>query len=210
MFMTDLALLLDDWKPHDDTDASIHLGYAEQTARIREGDETAFEELIFALSRSLESYARRFLPNADLAQDAVQDVFAHLWMQRESLRLRGSLRVYLYTAVRNRALDLRKSSQAEIRRLSNSPDADVPLGMGQPLDTPDVMLQRDEVEVRVYAALDSLPPRTREAALLRWRDGLSRGEIATIMGVATPTVNNQLTAAARVVRALLIDLREST
>lgn len=71
MPISDIVLLLDDWKPHDDVDTAIHLGYAEQAARILAGDETAFEELIFALSRSLESYARRFLLNADLAQDAV-------------------------------------------------------------------------------------------------------------------------------------------
>ncbi len=206
--VSEIAFLFDEGKSQDDA-VVLHFGHAEQARRVRAGDESAFEELILAFSSPLVGYARRFVANADIARDVVQDVFAHLWLQRETLRIRGSMRAYLYTAVRNRALDVRKSSQAELRRLTTSDVPGSAMGMGERIDAPDVALQRCEIEARVQAALDTLPARAREAALLRWRDGLSRGEIATIMGVAVATVNNQLTAAARVVRALLIDLRES-
>jgi RNA polymerase sigma-70 factor (ECF subfamily) len=116
------------------------------------------------------------------------------------------VRGYFYTAVRNRALDVRKREQAERARWTDE-SSDVPAGMAHDTPGPEHEMYRQEVAARVNAALDTLAPRAREAALLRWRDGLSRPEIAAIMGVAVPTINNQLTSAARVMRALLADLR---
>lgn len=178
-------------------------------ARIRANDHSAFEELLDAIVGPLEAYARRFSRSRDTAQDLVQDVFARLWEQRAALTIRGSVRGYLYTAVRNRALDIRRRDAADAVRWTITTADDVPLGMGHGTTTPDADVERKEIAARVSAALDTLPPRAREAALLRWVDGLSRAEVASVMGVAIGTVKNHLTLAATTVRALLADLRDA-
>jgi RNA polymerase sigma-70 factor (ECF subfamily) len=81
--------------------------------------------------------------------------------------------------------------------------------MGKGDDPADVTVVRKEIVARVAAALDALPPRAREAALLRWNDGLSRQEIADVMGVALGTVKNHLALATETLRTLLADLRDT-
>lgn len=207
----DVAALFDGWTTADDASSATHEAYATLWARVRQGDEEAFKSLVLALGSPLQGYARRFLPSRDTAEDVVQDVFAHVWEQRQVLVVGGTVRGYLYAAVRNRALNERKRAQAEATRLAVASAETVRDGGEQSRadSAPDAQLYREEVAARVMAALDTLPPRAREVALLRWRDGLGRSEIAAVMGIAVPTVNNQLTLAARIVRNLLADLRPS-
>ena len=64
-------------------------------------------------------------------------------------------------------------------------------------------IARDELR-RLQSALDHLPPRCREAVLLRQVDGLSRREIAAHMGIAEKTVKRHLAdGAARAGRSSL-------
>jgi RNA polymerase sigma factor (sigma-70 family) len=53
------------------------------------------------------------------------------------------------------------------------------------------LIARDDLR-RLQRALDHLPPRCREAVLLRQVDGLSRQEIAARMGIAEKTVKRHL------------------
>lgn len=188
----------DAWSPGESRASDLEL-----LGLIATGDPQAFEALLAAYAKQLASYARRFLGSPDTAQDAVQDVFAHLWENRKSVTVRSSVRAYLYTSVRNRALNIRKRDIAEVARIARGTTE---LRTAEPADAG---LYNKEIAARVATALNSLSPRAREVALLRWRDGLSRIEIASIMGVAVPTVNNQLTLATRTMRDLLRDLKGS-
>lgn len=209
--LADIAAAFDGWSSADDVASATH-EYAALWARVRRGDESAFKSLVLELGAPLQSYARRFLPLADAAEDIVQDVFAHMWESRATVEVRGTVRGYLYAAVRNRALNERKRAISEDARLAAA-GAETVSGLAERSrwmeHSPDAHLYRQEIMARVTAALATLPPRAREVALLRWRDGLGRGEIAAVMGIAVPTVNNQLTLAAKVVRSLLADLRPS-
>jgi len=209
-YVSDLVLLFNGTTADDDGASAVHAGYTALVQRIRDGDVAAFEELVLSLSRPLEAYAYRFSGSRDAAKDLIQDVFAHLWEGRATLVVRGSVRGYLYAAVRNRALDIRKRDHAEVARITAVSSFGVPAGMAESSYEADASLYDSEIAARVTAALDALPPRAREVALLRWRSGLGRAEIATVMGITISTVSNQLTLAARVVRALLADLRDGT
>jgi RNA polymerase sigma-70 factor (ECF subfamily) len=179
-------------------------------ARIRAGEHDAFEELLTSVVRPLEAYARRFTGSREEASDLVQDVFAHLWECRATVHVRGSVRAYLYTAVRHRAIDVQRRDSAEALRLTRASDAGHPVGMAQGSYAADADADHREIAARVTEALNGLPPRAREAALLRWADGLSRTEIAAVMGIAIPTVKNHLALAATTIRGLLADLREQS
>jgi RNA polymerase sigma-70 factor (ECF subfamily) len=183
--------------------------HSELLVRIRRDDAAAFDELISLLAQPLVLYARRFSASIDDAQDLVQDVFLWVWEQRHALEVRGSLRAYLYTAVRHRAFDVRKRNDAEAARITAvHADGGVP-AMGHGAAMADSALERHEIASRLAAAFATLPPRAREVALLRWQDGLSHAEIAAVMGIALGTVKNHLTLATQMTRALLEDLRDS-
>jgi RNA polymerase sigma-70 factor (family 1) len=204
-FVFDVLSCLDSEDAHDDARVHSAVSHAELVRRIQGGEHAAFEELLVALIRPLELYARRFSRSHDAAKDIVQDVFAHLWEQRRELTIRGSVRAYMYTMVRHRAMNIHKRDVAERARWVTAIDATSGT-ISHSVATPDVTVVQNELRARVAAALDTLPPRAREAALLRWTDGLSRAEIAEVMGIALGTVKGHLTLATETLRMLLADL----
>jgi RNA polymerase sigma factor (sigma-70 family) len=75
------------------------------------------------------------------------------------------------------------------------------------------LIARDELR-RLQAALDQLPPRCREAFVMRQVDGLSRREIAVRMGVSEMTVKYHLKEAGNTLADILygerIDMRNKS
>ena len=177
---------------------------ADLVARVREGDERAFEALFRMHYDGLCGFAIRYVRERALAEELVQDLFAALWARRATWEVRGgagSVRAYLFAAVRNRALNLR--ARRAVERDWEADEADV--RALHPAPTPaDQALEAAELRARVDAALESLPERCRLVMQLRWREQLSYAEIAEVMGISPKGVENQL---ARGLKALRDRLR---
>ena len=60
--------------------------------------------------------------------------------------------------------------------------------------------RRAEIEVRLWEAVDALPPKRRELLLLNKRDGLTYGDIARLKGLSENTVRNQIFRAIKALR----------
>jgi RNA polymerase sigma-19 factor, ECF subfamily len=159
--------------------------------RIRGGDTAAFEELFRAHYEGLCRFAYRYLNDTSLAEDLVQELFTDLWADHGHLELRGSVRAYLYAAVRNRALNHRKHQLVECDWERNEAMSNVrelhrpPVPVDEPLD----IAERDAT---VNAAIQALPERCRLVMQLRWREQLSYAEIAAVMGISIKGVEIQL------------------
>lgn len=176
-------------------------GDAERLSRIRAGDVAAFEAVVRAHAPGLVAFAYRYVRSRELAADLAQDVFAQIWERRESLDVRGSIRAYLYGAVRNRALNAIRRDSLLSRWRDTESTRDPANGRAAP--SADRPLEEAELLTALHAALASLPPRTREVARLRWQEEMSYAEIATVMEITVSTVSNQLLRAAKRMRALL-------
>ncbi len=171
--------------------------------RLRQSDVAAFDAIVYLYNDALEDYARRITHDDDLTQDVVQDVFVRLWELRETLEIQSTLQSYLYGGIRNRAISALRHRQVQERCVTDFLTESMTPGLGVKFVSPDVAMERQELADALALALNSLSLRVRQVALLRWRDKLSRAEIAAVLGVAVPTVNNQLTAAAKALRPLL-------
>ena len=167
--------------------------------RIRDGDPAALEELFHEQYAALCRFANRYLHDRAAAEDLVQDVFASLWAARLRLEVRGSLRSYLFGAVRNRALNVRKHQLVErdweldealpdVRALHRAPPR------------PDDLLDDVERRDRLRAAVEALPERCRLVMQLRWEEQLTHAEIAEVMGISVKGVERQLARGLRVLR----------
>src|SRR5690349_5507253 len=75
-------------------------------ARVRAGDEAAFQELFFRYYRQLYTFVFGYIRSRSMAEDVVQDLLLSVWRQRADWHIRSSLRTYLFGAARNRALNL--------------------------------------------------------------------------------------------------------
>lgn len=169
-------------------------------ALLRENDESAFRTLFERYDQPLTVFATRMLHSQDRASDVVQDVFVRLWNDRARLIIQGSVKAYLYAAVRNKTLDMLKRDKIEQRwRVAFEGSGGSP-GMGIAARNEAERLELQELEAAMQAAIAQLPERARQIATLRWYDRLSRIEIADILGIAVGTVNKQLTLSARAMR----------
>lgn len=169
--------------------------------RIRAGDARAFEELFRAYQLELRRFVYRYVDSWAIAEDLVHDVFVAIWRRRTSWTVRGSLRLYLFTAARNNALShLRREIRERRWRASLERG---PLGdSGRHAENDGLRnLEQEERTALVRAAIAELPDRCREAIILRWQRQLSYAEIADAMQISVKTVEIHLTRGAKMLRA---------
>lgn len=172
---------------------------ADCVSRIRGGDLRAFEQLHRATHPLLVAYASRLVGEAR-AEEVVQDLFFDLWRTRVGWIVPGSVRAYLVTAVRNRALNLLRRDGVEqawaddemhdaVRTLHPSPPR------------PDVAVTDAELVARLVSAIRRLPARCALAMQLRWYGGLTHAEIATALDISVKGVEHQLARGLKALRA---------
>jgi RNA polymerase sigma-70 factor, ECF subfamily len=166
-------------------------------ARVRAGDAQALEVLFRAFYGPLCGFAYRYTAERALAEELVQDVFAELWTRRAELEVQGSARSYLFAAVRNRALNLRKRQAME--RDWERDEAQV-RALHPAAPRIDQALEARELRDRLDAAIESLPERCRLVMHLRWREQMSYAAIADVMGISAKGVEIQLSRGLRVLR----------
>src|SRR5215204_626553 len=170
-------------------------------ARLRGGDQRALESLFRAYFAPLCEFAVRYVHEAALAEEIVQDLFADLWARRVDWLPRGPVRAYLFGAVRNRALNLRKRQATERDWAENESVTEI-RSLHRAPERVDDALEREELRSRVHAAVESLPERCRLVMHLRWREQMSHAEIAAIMGISVKGVENQLGRGLKALRGL--------
>ena len=154
-------------------------------------DATALTELYDAFVQPLFRYGRRLTPDPALVKDGIHDVFADLWRyaQAGTLGEVDSVKFYLFRALKNRLLrSLRPgpvafdSDRAEAVSAADSvPDVELRL-VGEETD--------EAVRQRLQRAVDALPPRQKQAILLRFYDELSYAEIGELMGLTPQATYN--------------------
>ena len=172
---------------------------ADLVARIRGGDSRAFEELFRREYAALCRFADRYVRDGPASEDLVQDLFTTLWTNRARLEVRGSLRAYLFTAVRNRALNLRKHTLVE-RAWARDESAPEVRALHRAPRRPDDLLDESERDARLRGAIAHLPERCRLVMQLRWREQLGHADIAAVMGISIKGVERQLARGLRALR----------
>lgn len=175
---------------------------AEVQALVR-GEWSAFGAVYAAYYEALCRYALRFLRSRQGAEDLVHDVFLRIWRDREQLVIRGSVRSYLYAAVRNRALDVLRRARTEVAVTETAQRLEAADGECEAVGEADASLAAAELAAALQRVIDELPPRVRETILLRWQRQLTNREIADALGVTLKTVEAHLARAYRALRERL-------
>jgi RNA polymerase sigma-70 factor (ECF subfamily) len=169
--------------------------------RIRSGDAEALGELYDAYASSALATAMRVVGGRDEAEDVVHDAFVTVWRKIGSFDAeRGSVRGWLMTVVRNRAIDRVRARRGSM----NLDDADErSLLRTGPNPTWEAALGRTSAaEMRV--AMGKLPEEQRRAVELAYFEGYTYREVADLTGVAAGTANGRLRLALTKLRETLI------
>ncbi len=166
-----------------------------------------FVELVRRHSGELGRYLTRYLGDAALAEDVLQDTFLQVHVKCGLYRIGWPARPWLYTVALHRAVDaLRRSRRLPTTRLDPSHEADGPESLVELLarDEPGPLeeLQERERQQWVRESLARLPEPLRQTLELVYYRGLSYAEIAGLLGVPPGTVKSRLHGAIARLRAM--------
>jgi len=140
-----------------------------------------------------------FLAHAADAEDVAQESMLHLLERLADWDSARSYRAWRTTLVLNRCRD--RLRRAEARRTAEESAAEV--RAESPLPDPGDALQHAEVEAVLALGLRALPPREREAFVLRDLEGLDTADVARTLAITESSVRSLVTLARRRLREVL-------
>jgi RNA polymerase sigma-70 factor, ECF subfamily len=127
------------------------------------------------------------------AEDAVQEALVRAWMRSERGERVESLPAWVAAVALNQTRSSWRRAMVERRARRRSPERSVPTA------TP------SEEHIDVARALETLPRRQREVAVLRYLLEMSTAEVAATLGITEGTVKSSLSRArAHLVEALAV------
>lgn len=144
----------------------------------RGGDSEAFEELVRIHQEPLYRYLYRLTGNIEDAMELTQSSFVKAFLSLERFRGDASFKTYLFRIAsntwKNNLRDRKKRQHVDIDviplKSDENPHEDV--------------ARKQEIEL-LWSLVRVLPPRQKEALVLRAREGYPFEEVARIMGCTT-------------------------
>jgi RNA polymerase sigma-70 factor (family 1) len=162
----------------------------EQIARY--DDKFAYKELFVSFYNPLLRFALT-LVSKEQAEEIVSDVFIHVWEKRKRIDSISNLKVYLYKAVKNTALNY----IAKQNRNSTTDIDEAGVELQSIYFDPEQLLITAEMISRIRNAIEQLPPKCKLIFKLVKEDELKYREVAEILSISLKTVENQITIALR-------------
>jgi RNA polymerase sigma-70 factor (ECF subfamily) len=177
-------------------------------ARLRAGDETAYEEVMRLYGGRLHAVARRLLGNDDDAWDAVQMALLSAFQSLDTFRGQSRLSTWLHRIVVNAALmKIRSRTRAREEPLGALLPAFMEDGRhAEPVSRsalPDELLAQREVRTAVRRCIERLPEPHRAVLVMRDIEELSTEETAAMLGVTPNAAKIRLHRARQALAALL-------
>jgi RNA polymerase sigma-70 factor (ECF subfamily) len=174
----------------------------DRPSRARNGDLSAFNELVVEYQTLVYNLCYRMLGQAQAAEDAAQETFVSAWRNIHTVR-GETFRPWLLRIAANLCRD---ELRRRVRRPSTSLDIALEAGMPDPPDEeppPDASVLTSELRGKLEAALQELPEDQRTALVLCDVEGLDYNEIATVMNTSLGTVKSRIARARLKMRDLL-------
>ena len=144
-----------------------------------------------------EAYKR--IREPDTAKDIVQEIFTHIWINRENLHIE-SLPAYLHVAIRNKVI-----KQVSKQRRTH-PFFDFLNDLTEKRDLADSQLLWKEFFSSYEVLLDKLPPKRQLIFRLRYQEDLPTKDISLHLDISRKTVQNQLGKAIETLKISLLRL----
>ena len=165
-------------------------------AKAREGDPTAFSELVNQYSRKIYRLAKNITQNDSEAEDVLQETFLKAFEHLGDFQ--GQSKFYTWIvriAVNESLMKLRK------RKSDRTVPLDEPIETGEDTvvreiavwdENPEQQYSREEIGGILDEAIQSLKPAFRTVFVLRDIEELSTEDTAQALGISVPAVKSRL------------------
>jgi RNA polymerase sigma-70 factor (family 1) len=155
--------------------------------------ETAYKKLFTRTYDNLLQFAGSFLHNTPDAEEVVSDCFIQLWRNRQRLTQIDKPKLYLYTSIKNGAINKLKANKAR-----SLPDpAAWAIRMDSVFFNPQELLLSAEFTAKIMTCIDQMPPKCKLIFKLVKEEGLRYAEVATLLNLSVKTIEAQMAIAFR-------------
>jgi RNA polymerase sigma-70 factor (ECF subfamily) len=160
----------------------------DELMRLARGDHRdAFAALVARHMARLADFCTKMTCDRRTGEDVAQETWLQVWSHRGRYQPQGKFESFMFTIARNRCRNALRSRgrrgklfvAGETERASDDPSH------------LDALLARERA-ARVADAVGELPPKLREAVLLRFSLGLDYPEISAIVGRGESTVRSRV------------------
>lgn len=164
-------------------------------------DESAYKTLFFLLFPSLQNFAFSIVKSRLLAEEIASDLLLDVWVRRQSLLKIENLKVYLFVAAKNAAVQELRQENKYINFCIDNLDVE----FASEYISPEQSVELQELNETINKAVRDLPPACQMIYKLAKEDRLKYKEIAQILELSVKTIDNQLAIALkRIANALHI------
>ncbi len=168
------------------------MGKKDQSYLFRK-DLIRFEGLFQQYYPRLKRYAYHIVGDAEEAEDLVQDVFLHIWKNRNKLDGEKNISAYLFTIIRNKCLNFLKRKLVEEKyihcRIKFETEELYHISFN---DSEDFLSLEEKLQSGLNDLIGKMPPQCGIAFRLRWIEGKKIREIAEEMGISSTMVDKHL------------------
>lgn len=164
---------------------------------LMQGDESAYRILYDTYYKKLTTYCYNLTNDWSQAEDIVQNTLVKIWMNREGINIKSSLKNYLYRAVYNgfaTAYKNDKRKQELLHQLKNEALTSLIAIEGEQLEHKLKLLD---------AAINQLPDKCRRVFLMNKKQGYKQKEIAVSLNLSEKTIEKHISRALYRIRCYL-------
>jgi len=166
---------------------------------IQEGNLEEFENVFRLYYPLLCHYALQILKEANLAEEIVQNLFCHIWENKQNLNIHTSLKAYLYKATYQNCLQYLRKKAVRIEY------GEYIKRNGSEQSTISVSIEEHEIQTIIKNTLSNLPLRCSKIFRMSRFDGLKYHEIADKLSISVKTVEANMGKALKAFRKNLKD-----
>jgi len=142
------------------------------------------------------NFAASILKDKKLAEDVVHDVFEKLWDKRSELNINDNEKSYLFTSVRNKAIEVIRKNKSDQKLEVDYINSTLENGLDEVSD-------KYLLKEKLYRSIRQLPPKCQKVFLLNKINGLTYIEIADDLDISVKTVENHMGKAFRLLREMM-------
>ncbi len=162
--------------------------------KIKTDDSDAFDVLFKTYYKDLVRYIRSLNNDLELSEDIVQQVFVNLWINRNTITIKSSVRGYLFSASYSIYIDHYRKTKRQLDLLENFKSEIIREYISENRDLLEHKIKR------LRMVIDTLPPICKKVLELNKFEGLKYDEIADTLNISKKTVESHMRVAFKKIR----------
>ena len=162
------------------------------------GEQNAFDEIMVEFRQGLIFFLRGYVHSFDTAEDLAEDTFVELLIHKGRFRGQSSLKTFLYSVARHKAIDyLRREQRRPTVALDDLAE------WSDDADSPEEQYLTKEHAQEIGKAIARIPKEYQEVLRMLYIERLRYDEIARIMNKNTKQIDNLAYRARGALRGVL-------